>query len=349
MKAAGWAIAVGAVAAFYSACSPFQGKEMVNSNISLSNSNMSSSNDSANTNSNGSDPVTAPPASPSQTPVPSPSPLTTAAMSCPNRPSGAVTVLDTSFNTVDGEGQLWEIYPGAGKVMQPAGANGSVSASILSAGQSTGGQQTIWPKPGNEQPLNNIYMCMRWKMGKDFVGLRTGNKVVFLAAQDFTFGRASMNGLLFVNPISTANYPITAAPFRMFFGHNSGQLDNSHACSNDLGLGCNPNVNTTPLYPDVWYTVEAYIIASTCQTCRNATVKWWIDGSLQGNYTNLNYGDGIVNQWQINHTWDGSVAVQCGPPTNPSNALGRDCTKDQIHYFDHVLLAAVGGHAPANK
>ena len=262
---------------------------------------------------------------------------------CPNQPAGATVLLDTPFNTSDGEGQLWELYPGAGKIVQPQGSPApasppKASASILAAGQSTGGQQTIWPKPGNEKPLNDLYMCMTWKMNSDFVGIQTANKLVFLAAQDFTFGKQGMNGLLGVNK-RTNKYP--DKNFQLIFGHNSGNLDNSHACAYDLGLACFPNVSDTNLVPDTWYTVEAYVIASTCPTCKNGTVKWWIDGVLQGSYTNLNYGDGIVNEWQINHTWDSSLAVQCGPPTNPANPKGRDCTKDQIHYFDHVVLASV--------
>jgi hypothetical protein len=55
-----------------------------------------------------------------------------------------------------------------------------------------------------------------------------------------------------------------------------------------------------------------------------------------------NYGEGIVNEWQINHNWDGGIdETECGPPTNPGNPKGRDCTKDQIHYFDHVVLGSV--------
>lgn len=265
------------------------------------------------------------------------------AMNCPNKPAGATTLATIHFNTTDGEGQLWEIYPGAASIKQPSGAEGSVSASILPVGSGTGGQQTIWPKPGNQQPLNNIYSCFRWKMNADFVGIREGNKLFFQAAQDFTFGHAGMNGVFYINK-NSSDYPFQQ--FSLFFSHNSGQLDNSHACSADLGLGCLNNVHSTVIVPDVWYTVEAYIIASTCQTCRNATVKWWINGELNGNYTNLNYGDGIVNQWQINHTWDNAEGKRCGPPTDPSNPRGRDCTKEQIHYFDELIIASVGGLAP---
>lgn len=260
------------------------------------------------------------------------------ALTCPNKPSNATTLATVHFNTNDGEGQLWDLYPGAGTITTVSGSEGSVSASILAPGASVGGQQVIWPKPGNQQPLNNMYSCFRWKMNSQFVGLQTGNKLVFQAAQDWTYGKQGMNGLLVVPPIGYGTQN-----FQMLFTHNSGNLDNSHACAADLGLACYANISSTTLRPDTWYEVEFYTIASSCTTCRNATVKWWINNVPQGSYTNLNYGDGIVNQWQINHTWDGSTDKQCGPPTNPSNAIGRNCTNPQIHYFDELIIASVGG------
>ena len=265
------------------------------------------------------------------------------AINCPNKPGGATTLATVHFNTSDGEGQLWEIYPGAGQIQQPSGAEGNASASILPAGSGTGGQQTIYPKPGSQQPLNNMYSCFRWKMNSAFVGIREGNKLYFQAAQDFTYGRQGMNGVFYVNKRGSA-YP--DPNFQLLFSHNSGILDNSHACALDLGLSCVPNVSDPNLVPDVWYTVETYIIASTCLTCRNATVRWWVNGAMVGNYTNLNYGDGIVNQWQINHTWDNFDGKRCGPPTDPSNPKGRDCRYDQIHYFDELVIASVGGLQP---
>jgi len=38
------------------------------------------------------------------------------ALNCPNKPSNAATLATIHFNTSDGEGQLWEIYPGAGQI-----------------------------------------------------------------------------------------------------------------------------------------------------------------------------------------------------------------------------------------
>jgi hypothetical protein len=216
----------------------------------------------------------------------------------------------------------------------------SVDASVLAAGQPVGGQQTIWPYPGNQQPLTNVYLCLPFKMSAGFVGQRTANKLFFLAAQDWTYGKQGGNGFFGLGQGDGAYPP---SYFYLYFGHNSGNLDNSHACAFDLGLVCNPNVATTRLFPDVWYEIEVYIIASSTTTARNSSVLWWVNGALQGRYTNLNYIDGIVNQWQLNHTWDGGGAVQCGPPTNPANPNGRDCRIDQIYYFDHVKIASVLG------
>jgi len=262
------------------------------------------------------------------------------ALNCPNKPSNAATLATVHFNTSDGEGQLWELYPGAGQIQSPAGAEGTASASILAPGQPTGGQQTIWPKPGNQQPLNNMYVCFRWKINSQFVGIVTNNKLIFSAAQDWTYGKQGFNAVLSV-PRRGGYPPFPGSSLQMLWNHNSGNLDNSHACAADLGLICYPNLADTPILQDTWYEVELYTIASSSTTSRNGTVKWWINNVPQGSYTNLNVGDGIVNEFQINHTWDGSGAVQCYNAT--TNPLGRDCTNPQIHYFDELLIASVGG------
>lgn len=117
-------------------------------------------------------------------------------------------------------------------------------------------------------------------MNKDFVGLRTNNKLVFLASQDFPFGKAESNGLLSVP--ARDGYPLHTS-YQMVFGHNSGNLNNAHACAYGIGEVCYPNAKDTPIYPDTWYTIEAYVVSSTCITCRNATVKWWVNGELNDN------------------------------------------------------------------
>lgn len=274
-------------------------------------------------------------------------PISAHALTCPNKPAGANTLAVIHFNTNDGEGQMWDLYPGAGTITTQPGSDGNVTASILSPGNLTGGQQVIWPKPGNQQPLTNMYSCFKWKINANFLGIVTNNKLIFQAAQDWTYGRLGINGVLSV-PRRGAYPPyINGNPgLQMLFGPNSATeyYDNSHACAADFGLICYPNVFDTPILRDTWYEVELYTIASTCNTCRNATVKWWINGTLNGSYTNLNYGDGIVNEWQINHTWDGSGALHCYDPV--AWPLGRDCSQTSIHYFDELLIASSSGVAP---
>lgn len=274
-------------------------------------------------------------------------PMAAHALTCANKPVGANTLATIHFNTNDGEGQMWDLYPGAGTITTIPGSEGSVSASILSPGAGTGGQQVIWPKPGNEQPLTNLYVCFRWKINSQFVGIQANNKLIFVAAQDWTYGKKGINGVLSV-PGRGAYPPYDNGNpgLQMIFAPNSATeiYNNDHVCAADFGLICYPNVFDTPILRDTWYEIEHYVIASSCTTCRNATVKWWIDGTLNGSYTNLNYGDGIVNEFQINHTWDNSRALQCyNPFTAP---LGRYCTNPQIHYFDELLIASVNGVAP---
>lgn len=270
-----------------------------------------------------------------------------ATLTCANMPPGATVLANIHFDTTDGEGQMWDLYPGAGTITTQPGSDGNVTSSILLPGNITGGQQVIWPKPGNQQPLTNLYSCFKWKMNADFLGIRQMNKLVFQAAQDWTYGKNSINGLLGL-PVRGIYPPyVNGNPsLQMIFAPNSATTlyDNSHACAADFGLICYPNVNDTPVQRDTWYEVEFYTIASSCTTCRNATVKWWINGLLQGSYTNLNYGDGIVNEWQINHTWDGSGGLQCYNPT--VWPVGRDCSQTSIHYFDELRLASSNGVAP---
>ena len=114
----------------------------------------------------------------------------------------------------------------------------------------------------------------------------------------------------------------------LIFGHNTGGglLDNSHACSADLGLLCFPNVGPGLLTRGVWTKIEAYVKSSTTNTSRDGIVRWWINGVLVGNYTNLNYGGTAgINEWVWSETWDGFV--------NPVP------TQDWSHYLDHLYIS----------
>jgi hypothetical protein len=78
-----------------------------------------------------------------------------------------------------------------------------------------------------------------------------------------------------------------------------------------------PNVNSTVVTLGQWHKVEWYVH-------KNGTVKWWLDGLLQGSYTDA---DNPVNfgMFQFSPTWGGNVGA-------------RKSWTDH-YWYDHVRLA----------
>ena len=77
-----------------------------------------------------------------------------------------------------------------------------------------------------------------------------------------------------------------------------------------------------------------YMKASTTATSRDGILRWWINGVLGGNYTNLNYAPSGLTEWQWNNTWDGA------------QDMGTSNTVDWEHWLDHVHISIP--NCPAN-
>jgi len=253
------------------------------------------------------------------------------------------------MNNPDCDGQFWMV-DGPFVVTQPAGtplSSPNALANRLARNSSHALGTVIWPKNlAAAKPLSELYVGFWWKMNADFQGYSSnGNKLFFICATNYPLGSQGEVGV-FALQGQPDNFPWT-----LVFSPNSSTLNNSHACGGDaIGNTCFPNVGSVPIYRDTWYRVEAYVKSSTCRTCQDATVRWWVNNTLIGNYENLNYGSGIMNEFQINQTWDGQAAAQCyDAGTNPK---GRDCSREWIHYFDHLHISnpncpAGGCPAPA--
>ncbi len=262
-----------------------------------------------------------------------------------NEPAGSVTMLNWDCSTTDANGQMWELYPGGAQIGSDAGepvSPSSITQSILYPNATTGGQQTIWPKnTAAAKPLREMYVALTWKLNSDFEGNIVGNKLFFVAAQDWTFGAPATNGVFML-------YGPRYGPWTFAFSHNSGNLNNSHVCGGDeIGNICYPNAGgSAQVSRNVWYTLEVHVKASSTPTARDGFVKWWLNESLVGNIQNFNYGGGICNQFQINHTWDNSAGYQ--PYNAATNPLGRDPSKMWIHSIGHVYISAPNwtGSAP---
>ena len=237
----------------------------------------------------------------------------------PNEPPGSTPLVDCTFDTLDCGGQLWNVY-NSGAIVEDGSAPGSppkVGRASLFYPETHGGIVLIYLK---RAPLQEIYVGFWFKLNKEWQQNSVGsNKVFFLRTENDLHGGTRMNGYWAVHGYGN--------PMQLVWSHNSGNQDNSHTCSLDLGLMCFPNVGSGNIFVGRWHRIEAYVRASTCTICRNAIVRWWVDGQLAGNYTNLNYGTKVVNEWVWGQTWDGA-----------GNALGR--THDVHQFIDHVHISA---------
>jgi hypothetical protein len=249
-----------------------------------------------------------------------------------NEPTSSTVLLDCSFDTsATCNGALWDVYGsavlGSPTVAPPPQSPPSALRSILNPCTPNpgcaGGMELIYPaNTAVSRPLKEIYVGLYWAANAQWTGNKAiGNKIFFIRAKNWLFGGTGTNGF-FGSYGQPGNFP-----HFIKFGHNTGSLDNSHTCAADLGLICHNNVGATPIFPNTWYKIEAYVRASTCTTCRNGIVKWWVNGVLNGSYTNLNYGTNIVNEWVFAQTWDGHLNGCC--PTQQWN-----------FYVDHLHISA---------
>ena len=67
-----------------------------------------------------------------------------------------------------------------------------------------------------------------------------------------------------------------------------------------------PNVNSTAVTLGQWHKIEWYIKYATTATSGDGIVKWWMDGVLQGSYSNIQTPDdaGFI-EWKLSPTWGG--------------------------------------------
>ncbi len=245
-----------------------------------------------------------------------------------NEPSGFQTTLDCPFNfkptpSRDPAGCGIENFYNVGSITQDSSAPVSppnLFKSAISAGNSSGGSQLNYV---TAQVYREMYVGLMWRTNPQFQGRQVGNKTFFVR------GPVNNNVFLFGN----SNLSNGSAP--MIFSHNSGNLDNSHACALDLGLACYPNVGPGVLTVGVWTKLEAYIKASTSNTSRDGIVRWWVNGAPAGNYTNLNVSSLGLNEWVWSETWDGTV--------NPVPSV------EWAHFIDHLHISVPGsGAGPDN-
>lgn len=244
-----------------------------------------------------------------------------------NEPAGSTVVLDCPFNVKptpsrDAAGCGIENFYNAGSIVQDGTAPlspSNVFKSAIAAGQSSGGSQLNYVTP---QTYREMYVGLKWRTNPEFYGRQVANKMFFMR------GPASNGFFGLMGGPGGGN--AAGSPFFLFFGHNSSNVNNSHVCAGDLGLTCFPNVGSGQTVPTgIWFTLEAYIKASTTNTSRDGIVRWWVNGQPAGNYTNMNLASLGLNEWVWSETWDGTV--------NPPPAT------EWAHFVDHLKISIPNG------
>ncbi len=238
----------------------------------------------------------------------------------PNQPAGMTLVTDTPFS--DSLPSEWFNVYNTQSYASPGGAGTAFSAprafdEFMSAGSNTGNGQ--W---GINIPYSSeIYMGMYWSTNADFIGYsNTTNKMIFFRDSNLDNSFLNWHGA-----------PGAAKQIKWYF---QSPYSNAHLAGWDGDpsgvsgrLPCNVNgAAATMAAGSGWHFIELYLKKSTTTTSQNGTVKWWVDGTLCGNYTNCNICPNGFNEMQLTAAWDGS----------PS---GRDLTKSWHHYFDHLYIS----------
>jgi hypothetical protein len=93
----------------------------------------------------------------------------------------------------------------------------------------------------------------------------------------------------------------------------------------DAGKRNEPNVTTTVITLGQWHRIEIYVKYSTGGNA-NGIMKWWVDGVLNGNYTNLKMvQDGGFDHVQFAPTFGGNT--------------GDVKTENDYYWLDHVHMS----------
>jgi uncharacterized protein YjdB len=84
-----------------------------------------------------------------------------------------------------------------------------------------------------------------------------------------------------------------------------------------------PNVNNVPIMFGGWHKIEWQMEYNTTTSPANGIMRWWLDGTLIGQYTDILYPTTGMEEFQVSPTWGG---------------MGDVKTQTDHFWFDHVYL-----------
>jgi hypothetical protein len=85
-----------------------------------------------------------------------------------------------------------------------------------------------------------------------------------------------------------------------------------------------PNVNKIPVTLGDWHKIEWLVQSNSSAGVADGVVKWWMDGVLIGNYTDVLFPQEKMEEYKLSPTWGG---------------VGEEKNKDDYFWFDNLYLS----------
>jgi uncharacterized protein YjdB len=225
--------------------------------------------------------------------------------SWPNMPSGYSVLTEQAFNPL--QAVNWEL-------IWNSGGNGTITTDLNSPMSSGSVFQVRYPAgfPGGTAPATqwtplggrrNVFVGMWWKPSANWQG-----------------HASNVNKIQFVLPTEGGDLYMTA------YGPPGGPYQ-LRVClqflNGDTRAWLVPNVSSGTVELGQWHRIEWLMEAGT--NGANGVVKWWLDGQLVGNYTDVLFPAGGLIEYKLSPTWGG---------------MGDSKQQTDYFWFDHVTISS---------
>jgi Bacterial Ig domain/Purple acid Phosphatase, N-terminal domain len=227
----------------------------------------------------------------------------------PHQPAGMRTLTDWAMDALIGGG--WNIVNGNGYATVTADATATMSAPNVGR----------WRYPagfaGGSAPAT-MYYPLPSAFNEGFVGITWNPSNPWQGHSSF------VNKIFFLLGGNCGNL------IPIMYGPNGGPYQLRVAPEWGNWSWLTPNVNDIPVALGAWHKIELYFKYNSGSP--NGIVRWWMDGTLIGDYTNISFpASGCFSEFQFSPTWGG---------------VGD--TKSQTDYFlfDHAFISVPSGAPP---
>ena len=243
----------------------------------------------------------------------------------PNEPAGSTLITDYAFSDPLPLGNSMPVGNGTGWAINNGGLASMVSDptapySPLNVGQWSyptgfaGGSApaTMGYASSNLANARDLYFGIWWKPSNPWQGHASGvNKILFIEQYGGACGNNLQNQVLTMYGQSE--------PYLL-------RMTNEFMIAPTYNL--NPNVNNPAVTLGVWHRLEIHRKLSNTSSSQDGILQWWMDGTLVGNYSNINDPQCPFDSLSFSPTWGG---------------VGDTKAENDYYRYDHVHISQFTG------